>query len=595
MTFFKTIEVLTQAVLDSVPFVTPEGTELMKSLLGVSLRSWYLMAKHMIEATFTLVWMLVKGEAVTGEVLVATVLQMPKEFNDESSDDSELVSEVVRVEEALCKAYLPVYAYFCHPHMRTEKIPATKEVNSGLWVWSSEEPIRSEDVVVLYYIHGGGYCFFDGVTSHLELVTNMVETMQAKLRSDGWKDATVVAYILSYDTAPKKILPTQLQEVVKGYKFLLSQDRFPVKSDHVVVGGDSAGASLSLGFLKCLAENDFCENLPRPACCLALEPCVDMAPAVARKSLDISHDILSNGMIWHCVSVLYGRPSHPGERMDTVNHPLESDSYVQKAGKFDDKEWVRVREMAPDHRMEKHPLFSVAYGKVDPQAFGNVPILLQVGGAEALRDDIDKFATEAQKGVCYEVYDRMIHVFPMFSSVIPLGQTAINRWADFVSKAIRGEKLPIGKAYAISRDRVETLDGNEMCQKEVAMAQAASVMQLSWRTRLYLCLHIFRVLRDILQSLLQGEGSSLELFLLKILKAPKEMVDLGKGLEGHIYDMSRDMLSNVMVWIAGMALTYGERYTSPAEDNADGTGEWRVVDSKELFSAEKGSDGADLA
>ncbi|KAF4683475.1 hypothetical protein FOZ63_024540, partial [Perkinsus olseni] len=53
MTFFKTLEVLTQAVLDSVPFITPEGTELMKSLLGLSLRSWYLMAKHMVEATFT--------------------------------------------------------------------------------------------------------------------------------------------------------------------------------------------------------------------------------------------------------------------------------------------------------------------------------------------------------------------------------------------------------------------------------------------------------------------------------------------------------------------------------------------------------------
>lgn len=64
--------------------------------------------------------MRVKGEAVTSEVLVAKLLQMPKEvnlllinrwlhfprcfqLNDESSDDTELVPEIVRVEEALGK------------------------------------------------------------------------------------------------------------------------------------------------------------------------------------------------------------------------------------------------------------------------------------------------------------------------------------------------------------------------------------------------------------------------------------------------------------------------------------------------------------
>ncbi|EER18833.1 hypothetical protein Pmar_PMAR006457 [Perkinsus marinus ATCC 50983] len=473
MTLFKTLQVLTEAGLHSVPFVTPEGTELLKSFLGMSPRAWYLVVKHMVETSSALLWMRVKGEAVTSEVLVAKLLQMPKELNDESSEDTELVPEIVRVEEALGKVYLPVYAYFYHPEMNTEKIPANEDVNSGLWVWSGEEPHSSKDLVVLYYIHGGGYCFFDGVTSHLELVANMVEVMQEKLRSDGLRDAAVVAYILSYDTAPEKILPTQLQEVVKGYEFLLSQKRFPIKSDHIVVGGDSAGAALSLGFLKCLAEHDFCGDLPRPACCLAMEPCVDMSYVAARKPCDISRDILSNGMIWYCVSVLYGRPSHPGERLDTVDRPLESDDYVQKAGRFGDEEWARVRALAPDGKMEEHPLFSVARGKLDPSAFGNVPILLQIGATEALRGGVDAFATKAREAVCYEVYDRMIHVFPMFSSVIPLGQIAINRWADFVSKAIEGEKMPVGQAFAIFEDTVEPLHKQDVHPEKAAMAQAA--------------------------------------------------------------------------------------------------------------------------
>ncbi|KAF4648987.1 hypothetical protein FOZ61_001881 [Perkinsus olseni] len=50
------------------------------------------------------------------------------------------------------------------------------------------------------------------------------------------------------------------------------------------------------------------------------------------------------------------------------------------------------------------------------------------------------------------------------------------------------------------------------------------------------------------------------------------------------------MLSNVMVWNAGMALMHGEWYRSPAEDNADGTVEWRVIHSKELFGSKKGAD-----
>ncbi|KAF4658330.1 hypothetical protein FOL47_008016 [Perkinsus chesapeaki] len=465
---YKAFAVLLQAALRSIPFLTPQGTELIRSFWGVSLRAWYLMIKHLIEESIALLWMFVKREPVTGEVVVAKLLQMPKEFNDASSDDSELVPEIMRVGDALCKCYLPAYAYFRHPHMKTEEIPASDKLSSGLWVWSSDEAIKSKDVVVLYYIHGGGYCFFDGVTSHLELVTNMVETLQTRLRSDGWSNVVVVGYIINYDPAPEKILPTQLQEVVNGYEFLLSQNRFPVRSDRIVIGGDSAGGSLSLGLLKCLADNDFCHDLPRPACCLALDPCVDFSFAVARKGYDISHDILSNSMIWYCACVLYGRPSHPGERLDTMNHPLESDSYVQKAGSFNDKEWVRVREMAPDHRMEKHPLFSVAYGEVNPGAFGNVPILLQVGGSEALRGDIEHFAAgEAKKGLCYEVYDHMFHVFPMFSIVVPLGQTAITRWADFASKALEGEKLPLGKSYAISRDRVESF------QETAPMAQAA--------------------------------------------------------------------------------------------------------------------------
>ncbi|KAF4658331.1 hypothetical protein FOL47_008017 [Perkinsus chesapeaki] len=441
----------------SIPFLTPEGTELFKAFWGVSFRAWYLMVKHLIGAVVQLCWMACTGKPIKPEDVITRLIQMPDEFNEESSYDGEYLPEVMRVVEALGKVLKPAVVRLRHPKVHTEMVPATKGCNRGIWVWSSEGPVDDKEHVVLYFIHGGGYCFFDGVTSHLELATNMMETLQKKLRSDGWENVAVVAYIIEYSLAPEKIFPTQLQEVVNGYKFLLSQTRFPVKSDRIVLGGDSAGGGIELGFLKCLAGNYFCKDLPSPSSCLALNPFVDFGYSVARKSYDTSHDLLSNIMLWYCACVLYGRPSHPGERLDTMNHPLESDSYVQKAGRFNDKEWVRVREMAPGHRMDKHPLFSVIDGDLNPEAFANVPILVQAGSVEALHGDISRFADKARHSVCFEVYQDMFHVFPVFSKFVPLGQIAVNRWANFASKALKGEKLPIGKSYAVSEKRVESL------------------------------------------------------------------------------------------------------------------------------------------
>ncbi|KAF4659420.1 hypothetical protein FOL46_006603 [Perkinsus olseni] len=435
------------------------STDRVESLAmwGVSFRAWYLMTKHFIQAFTELARMAIAGETIKGEDVVTRLIQMPDEFNDKSSSDGDFLPEVMRMIEAVGNVWKPAMVRLSHPNLVTEPISATENVNKGLWVWSSESPVDPENVVVLYFVHGGGYCFFDGFTSHLGLAVNIIEAMQAKLRGEGWKDVVVVGYIIEYSLAPEKILPTPLEELVNGYKFLLTQKRFPVKSDRIAVAGDSAGGGLELGFLKCLGGNFFCKDLPRPACCLALDPFVDFAPSAARESYDISHDFLSNIMLWYCAPAVYGRPSHPGERLDTINRPLESDECIQKAGKFDDKEWVRVREMAPDHRMDKHPLFSVVYGDVSPEAFGNVPILVQAGSVEALYDDIARFADKARESVCFEVYENMFHVFPAAAGVIPLGRTAINRWADFASKALKGEKLPLGKAYAISTERVEAL------------------------------------------------------------------------------------------------------------------------------------------
>ncbi|EER09990.1 conserved hypothetical protein [Perkinsus marinus ATCC 50983] len=192
-------------------------------------------------------------------------------------------------------------------------------------------------------MHGGFLCFYDGVSTHRLFVARMVDVLQKRLREDGMDGVKVVALIVNYTLAPKAVLPTQLQEVVQGYKYILTQDRYPVEASHVVVSGDSSGGTLSLSLLKCLVCNYFAVDLPRPGCCVAMSPVVDMRGRLGRRSLD----------------------------------------------------------------------------------------------------------------------------------VIPLGQIAINRWADFVSKAIEGEKMPVGQAFAIFEDSVEPLHKQDVHQETAAMAQAA--------------------------------------------------------------------------------------------------------------------------
>lgn len=182
--------------------------------------------------------------------------------------------------------------------------------------------------MILYYLHGGGYCFFDGITSHLELATRMIAKLQADLFSAGGVRVKVVAFILDYTLAPKAVLPTQLEEAVEGYRFLLSQDRFLVEARDVVISGDSAGGALVLSLLKCLDEGAFgCASLARPGCAHAVSPMLSFSRSLAREAYNFNRDFLSNCLLWYSAScALYGRPSRPGERCGIGHRPFNGES-----------------------------------------------------------------------------------------------------------------------------------------------------------------------------------------------------------------------------------------------------------------------------
>ena len=71
---------------------------------------------------------------------------------------------------------------------------------------------------------------------------------------------------------------------------------------------------------------------------------------------------------------------------------------------------------------------------------GLPPLLIQVGTAETLLDDSTRLADKAKaSGVKVEldIWEDMIHVWPIFAPILPEGQRAIERIGEFVRQQIK--------------------------------------------------------------------------------------------------------------------------------------------------------------
>ncbi|KAF4757523.1 hypothetical protein FOZ63_010585, partial [Perkinsus olseni] len=106
------LRILLEAWLRTIPFLTPEGTDIfrlpvywaaLRAFWRAGLRAWYLMMKHLVEAGAELALMAFTGETIMGEDGVTRLLRMPDEFSVESSSDGELYPSVMREIEAVGK------------------------------------------------------------------------------------------------------------------------------------------------------------------------------------------------------------------------------------------------------------------------------------------------------------------------------------------------------------------------------------------------------------------------------------------------------------------------------------------------------------
>ncbi|GAA5998523.1 uncharacterized protein JCM10292_002756 [Rhodotorula paludigena] len=124
---------------------------------------------------------------------------------------------------------------------------ATKVKANGTEGWWIAPPKtdRAKDDVVLYFVHGGGFLFDSGANCH-EFFLSVIQELKKK------HGLNASVFSLHYRLAPEFAYPTQLNETLAGYHYLVNTLGIP--EDKIVLGGDSAGGNIVEGFLLHLAR-----------------------------------------------------------------------------------------------------------------------------------------------------------------------------------------------------------------------------------------------------------------------------------------------------------------------------------------------------
>lgn len=227
--------------------------------------------------------------------------------------------------------------------------------------------------VTTLYVHGGGYCI-GSLNTHRRLVGDIA-------RATGGRVLQV-----DYRLGPEHPHPAAVDDAVAAYRWLLAQD---VAAGHIVIAGDSAGGGLTAATL--LALRDAGDSLP--AAGVMISPWLDLT----------------------CTSESFANKVDEDCMLTQRNLKMWAQMYAGDA--------------------TRAPLASPLFGDLA----GLPPLFIQVGTAELLLDDSTRFAeraTDAGVDVTLEVWDDMIHIWPIFAFMLPEGQQAIDRIGEWVKERV---------------------------------------------------------------------------------------------------------------------------------------------------------------
>ena len=187
----------------------------------------------------------------------------------------------------------------------------------GVWIVHNQQ--EQPDIIV-YYCHGGGFSMGSSFF-YMEFLLAWVSL----LKSAGYRNPALFA--LEYTLVPDATYPTQLQETLAGYDYVLSLAQ---SSTRVVVGGDSAGATLILSFLLYMTDHTELRH-QKPGLAVMISPWVTI---ISRNNRNTASDYLDSDSL-----ELYGR-QYIGNKV-SADDPLVSPGHCR-----DVKRWSNA---SPEH------------------------------------------------------------------------------------------------------------------------------------------------------------------------------------------------------------------------------------------------------
>jgi acetyl esterase/lipase len=221
------------------------------------------------------------------------------------------------------------------------------------------------------FFHGGGYCS-GSIVSHRRLVT------------EAGRAAGVRTLAIGYRLAPEHPFPAAYHDALTAWRFLRDQN---IPAAHVAIGGDSAGAGLTVALISRL--RDAHEELP--GCAWLISPWTDLTMS--------GSTLLSK------------------EAVD----PLIHKQYLNEL----------ADAYLPAGIDRKDPRVSPLYADLK----GFPATLIQVGSAETLLDDATRFAAVAGAAdvcVTLEIWPHMIHAWSLWNAHLEAGRRALATAGAFI-------------------------------------------------------------------------------------------------------------------------------------------------------------------
>jgi len=119
-----------------------------------------------------------------------------------------------------------------------------------------------DDMRCILYAHGGGY-YFGSVDQERYSIQRFARKIRGRVLA------------VNYRLAPQYPFPCALQDLLAAYLFLINPPEGaahrPVRSERIVIAGDSAGGGLSLALLQVIRDS----GLPAPAGGVLISPWCD--------------------------------------------------------------------------------------------------------------------------------------------------------------------------------------------------------------------------------------------------------------------------------------------------------------------------------